>query len=34
MPERLVDVLNGVGTVLHTFPIVVDGADVLRTKIT
>ena len=27
MPERLVDVLNGIGTVIHTFPIMIDGAD-------
>ena len=27
MPERLVDVLNGMGTVIHTFPIMIDGAD-------
>ena len=28
MPERLVDVLNGVGTVIHTFPVMIDGSDV------
>ena len=27
MAERLVDVSNGVGTVLHTFPILIDGPD-------
>jgi hypothetical protein len=25
MPERLVDVLNGAGNVLHTFPVVVES---------
>jgi hypothetical protein len=27
MPERLVDVLNGDGAVVHTFPITLDGSD-------
>jgi len=29
MPERLVDVLNGVGNVLHTFPVVVEASDAI-----
>lgn len=29
MPERLVDVLNGAGNVLHTFPVVVDASDAI-----
>ncbi|MEJ0015790.1 MAG: DUF2934 domain-containing protein [Acetobacteraceae bacterium] len=29
MPERLIDVSNGFGTVLHTFPVVVDDCDAL-----
>jgi len=27
MPERLVDVMNGVGNVIHTFPVVVESSD-------
>ena len=27
MPERLVDVMNGAGNVLHTFPVVVEPSD-------
>jgi Protein of unknown function (DUF2934) len=27
MPERLVDVMNGAGNVLHTFPVVVEASD-------
>ena len=29
MPERLVDVLNGAGNVLHTFPVVVEASDTI-----
>jgi hypothetical protein len=29
MPERLVDVLNGAGNVLHTFPVVVEASDAI-----
>jgi hypothetical protein len=33
MPERLIDVLNGIGTVLHTFPVVVEDADALSDQV-
>jgi hypothetical protein len=29
MPERLVDVLNCAGNVLHTFPVVVEASDAI-----
>jgi hypothetical protein len=29
MPERLVDVLNGFGNILHTFPVVVEASDAI-----
>jgi hypothetical protein len=34
MPERLVDVFDDVGNVIHTFPVVVEDWMPIRTKTT